>query len=122
MTESKDDTGLDAFFAAARDTAPQPGAAFMAQLTEVALDEQVAQAGRLRAGAQAVGQGLWTGLRQALGGWPGMAGLAAACAAGVWLGVSPPDGMTDLWNGQEAGLGQLGVDPVSTYDLAMIGG
>lgn len=127
MTERKDETGLDAFFAAARTTPPQPGADLMARLTEAALDEQVAQAGRMRAGAagagaSGAGQGLWAGLRQALGGWPGMAGLAAACAAGVWLGVSPPEGLDALWTGEIAGLGELGVDPVNAYDIAMIGG
>ncbi|MBN7786175.1 hypothetical protein JYP51_14715 [Ponticoccus gilvus] len=122
MTERRDDSGLDAFFAAARETPPQPDAAFLARLTEGALDEQMAQAGSLKAGAQRMGLGLWSGLRQALGGWPGLAGLAAACAAGVWLGVSPPEGMGALWDSQQVGLGQLGVDPVSAYDLAMIGG
>lgn len=30
-----------------------------------------------------------------LGGWPAMGGLAAACAAGVWIGVAPPDFLPD---------------------------
>ncbi|MEM7318080.1 MAG: hypothetical protein AAF408_03560 [Pseudomonadota bacterium] len=25
-----------------------------------------------------------------LGGWPGLGGLATACAAGVWIGLAPP--------------------------------
>ncbi|MEC7259674.1 MAG: hypothetical protein VXW58_17835 [Pseudomonadota bacterium] len=30
-----------------------------------------------------------------LGGWYGLGGLVAACAAGVWLGLAPPAGMPD---------------------------
>lgn len=122
MTERKDETGLDGFFAAARAETPEPGADFLARLTEAALDEQMAQAGRRSAAAGAAAPGLWAALRQALGGWPGMAGLAAACAAGVWLGVSPPEGMSAYWNGETAGLGQSGLDPMSAYDLAMMEG
>lgn len=38
----------------------------------------------------------WFGqFRDVLGGWYGMGGLAAACAAGVWIGISPPTGLPD---------------------------
>ena len=29
-----------------------------------------------------------------IGGWPAMAGLAMGAVAGVWIGVSPPEGLT----------------------------
>ncbi|MEM8579545.1 MAG: hypothetical protein AAGF60_16980, partial [Pseudomonadota bacterium] len=34
---------------------------------------------------------VWARLREALGGWQGLGGLAAATCAGVWIGLSPPD-------------------------------
>ena len=34
-------------------------------------------------------------LREVLGGWAGIGGLAAACAAGVWMGFAPPAVMPD---------------------------
>ncbi|MWD30223.1 hypothetical protein E0K89_022405, partial [Aquicoccus sp. SCR17] len=56
-----------------------------------------------------------------LGGWPALGGLTAATLAGVWLGVSPPQGVSDpvaAWLGQ-AGLAAAEedwtLDPVSTY-------
>ena len=30
---------------------------------------------------------------RAIGGWPALAGLAAATLAGVWIGAAPPDGL-----------------------------
>lgn len=40
-------------------------------------------------------RGLWAQVQQALGGWTGMSGLATACAAGVWIGLAPPDFLPD---------------------------
>lgn len=39
--------------------------------------------------------GLWSQLLAALGGWPTLGGLATACAAGVWIGVAPPNFLPD---------------------------
>ncbi len=42
-----------------------------------------------------------------LGGWPALGGLATACAAGIWLGVAPPQILPDplgLLQSAEAGL------------------
>jgi hypothetical protein len=58
----------------------------------------------------------------AVGGWPGVAGLAAACAAGGWIGVVSPDGINTLLMPQDNGLGSIGVDPLSGFDLAMMEG
>lgn len=38
---------------------------------------------------------IWRQLRTALGGWPALGGLIAACAAGVWLGITPPAMLPD---------------------------
>ncbi len=40
-------------------------------------------------------RGLWAQVQQALGGWAGLSGLATACAAGVWIGLAPPDFLPD---------------------------
>lgn len=37
----------------------------------------------------------WAQFKNLLGGWPGIGGLATACAAGVWIGVSPPTFIPD---------------------------
>ena len=34
--------------------------------------------------------GFWAQLTEVLGGWPSFGGLAAASAAGLWLGLAPP--------------------------------
>lgn len=39
--------------------------------------------------------GLWHRLLAIVGGWPGLGGMVAACATGVWIGVSPPDFLPD---------------------------
>lgn len=116
MTERRNDTGLDAFLAAARDEAPLPSGDFLARVEADALAEQAR-----RVGMRPARPGPFAQLRAVLGGWPGLAGLAATCAAGVWIGVNPPADLSDLWNAA-AGLGTLGVDPLSGYDLAMMEG
>ncbi|MCU9838486.1 hypothetical protein OEZ49_11975 [Ruegeria sp. WL0004] len=51
------------------------------------------------AGPRAVAErrepGLWRQLLNSLGGWPGLGGMAAACATGVWIGMFPPDILPD---------------------------
>jgi len=37
----------------------------------------------------------WRQIVDALGGWPALAGLATACAAGVWIGLAPPSNWPD---------------------------
>ena len=64
---------------------------------------------------------LWPALRAALGGWPGIAGLAAASAVGLWIGIAQPSELDGLLGSQTA-LDALGVDPLSSYDLAWIEG
>lgn len=34
--------------------------------------------------------GRWAQFKALMGGWPGLSGLATACAVGVWIGISPP--------------------------------
>jgi hypothetical protein len=95
MREMPEDDGLDALFAEAR-TARPPGAL----VARVLADAEAARPGR-RLGAA---------LLRAIGGWPSVAGLAAASAAGLLIGYSAPEALPFL-------------DPVgtatadATYDL-----
>ena len=124
MTERKQDepmtdtAGLDAFFDAARGDAPRPSGDFMARIEAQALAAMPLPA----APAAARGPGIFGQLLQTLGGWPGAAGLAAACAAGLWLGINPPQGISSFIGTDAAELDTLGVDPLSGFDLAMIEG
>lgn len=114
MTDHKD-LNLDDFFAANRDEPLAPADDFMAQLTAQALAEQPVAGSRHS-------PSVWAQLRAALGGWAGLAGLATACAAGVWLGVAPPSGFDALFDLQDVAGNGLGLDPLSGFDLAMIEG
>lgn len=104
---------LTGFFDAARAVPPTvpPGMA----------DRMVANAARARAEAtgrtaarRARGPG-WLGqLGAVLGGWYGAGGLAAACAAGVWIGLAPPSGLPDP--------GALWSDATTAWDVYETGG
>ncbi len=118
MTERKDrtaDTGLEAFFDAARQESPDPGADLLARVEADALAHLPRPGTRSATGLRFFGQ-----LRAAVGGWPGVAGLAAASVTGLWLGISPPDGVSDLLAG--SGAGALSLDPLSEFDLTMLEG
>ncbi|MGR3368420.1 MAG: hypothetical protein ACU0CC_20955 [Sagittula sp.] len=121
MTDPRDDTmpgaadDLSVFFEAARAEAPVPDGDFMARLTADALAEMPVPA------ARAPSPGFWMQVRSALGGWAGMTGLAAACAAGIWIGVNPPATLDAYW-GDSTNLGEVGVDPLSGFELAMLEG
>ncbi len=118
-----DDFGLETFFAAARADTPQPSGDFLTRMESLALAEQpLPQQCVTPVTAPAARVGLLRQLRDALGGWAGVAGLATACAAGLWIGIYPPEGLSDFWNGSTAGLGTLGVDPLGGFDLAMMEG
>ena len=38
---------------------------------------------------------LFSSLSEAIGGWPAMAGLASAAVTGIFIGISPPQGLID---------------------------
>ena len=93
-TDDKSENGLETLFEKARKDAHDlpPGLAQRMQA-----DALRAQADHL-AGADpvdTVAPGLWGALRDAIGGWAGLSGLAAACAAGIWIGVVAPAGLPD---------------------------
>lgn len=98
MTERDDFAGkddLEAHFAAARQVPARMPERLAHRILADALAVQSAAA-PLGPQPKPPGAGVWTQLRQALGGWYGFGGLAAACAAGVWLGFSPPSGLDPL--------------------------
>ncbi len=77
---------LDDLFAAAR-RAAEPSAAFLARIEAEALALQPQRA------SSPVRPGAWGAILQAIGGWRGAGGLAAAALAGLWIGVSDPGGL-----------------------------
>lgn len=61
--------------------------------------------------------GLWAQIGVVLGGWPAVAGLAAASVCGLWLGISPPQGLSDtaaLYYSDDSAL----LDPISGFEFA----
>ncbi len=97
MLSDKDD--LAALFEAAKAAPPAPSSDFMARVLSDAEAMQPAALGGMRTPAPTPKRGAFTellsGLSDAIGGWPGFAGLASAAVAGVWIGISPPDGLID---------------------------
>ena len=88
------DHEIEALFDAARHSAPAPSADLMARILSDA-DNLQAQAHPKAAVARAP-LSRWRALVDLLGGWPAMAGLVSAGVAGLWLGVNPPDMLSDL--------------------------
>lgn len=96
-TNHSPDDALDGFFAAGKAQTPEPSEALMAAIMADAMavaDTFDAQSAPVRPGRL----GLWATLLAVLGGWPAVAGMATAAVAGVWMGVTPPQGVSD-WAG-----------------------
>jgi hypothetical protein len=114
----RDDEALLAPYLDAARKVPAPSADFM---TRVLADADAVHADRSAAGPALAGArpglGFWSGIRSALGGWPAVAGLAAATVAGVWIGFAQPGAtgtsMAPLLNlaGLQADNGDWLVDP-----------
>lgn len=63
-------------------------------MTRVLNDAETEQT-RLIAQEQTSDAGFFAQLREAMGGWAGVSGLAAASCIGFWFGFSPPQSMPD---------------------------
>ncbi|MCB1341690.1 MAG: hypothetical protein KDK24_11645 [Pseudooceanicola sp.] len=88
MTERDlEGAGLEALFAQARSAPPELPAGLASRMLA---DAARMQADRARGG---VARGWRAQLAEAIGGWFGVGGLATACAAGLWMGLAPPDGL-----------------------------
>lgn len=95
MTETDRETALlETYFESARRRPPEASDALLARVVDDAQGMQGHTAGAhpgLTARPGAVAR-----LVRALGGWPTLAGLSTATAAGIWLGASLPAGLTDV--------------------------
>ncbi|MCB1363131.1 MAG: hypothetical protein KDK02_03370 [Rhodobacteraceae bacterium] len=93
MAESeRDSDDLRAHFAAARRRTATLPPALEARILADAHRVQGRMAGRPSAASL---PGRLRRVVAMLGGWPALGGLTAACAAGVWLGFSPPAFLPD---------------------------
>lgn len=96
--------GLEGFFAAARQDAPEPSAAFVMRVMAEAEAMQAArQAAAPAVAARPAGRGgVFDGLMALVGGWPALGGMVAAAATGLWIGfigVDRIDGLTAVYLG-----------------------
>lgn len=88
-----DDLELDALFASARGQDTLPSGDLMERVLADALAVQtLAQAAAVPVAPR---RRWWQAALAAVGGWPAMAGLATAGVAGIWIGVSPPESLSD---------------------------
>lgn len=116
MTDDKTQPdGLDAFFSAARSTAPAASAGLLERITQDALAEQ-----RRTASLIASGPGWLSQIWQGLGGWPALGGLTTATLAGVWIGVNPPSTVafvTETYLGTESAGYVVDLSAEEVFDL-----
>ncbi|MFP1643024.1 dihydroorotate dehydrogenase [Pontitalea aquivivens] len=100
----------EAAFAAARQSPPEPSAAFMARVLAEGLAQQ--PPARVVAPVQARGPGSGSGVRAQLlamlGGWRGIGGMATAALTGVWIGFAGMGQLGDIAAGYLGGADALG--------------
>ncbi|MEM6727161.1 MAG: hypothetical protein AAF618_01560 [Pseudomonadota bacterium] len=82
---------LARLFEAADAEAPLPSAALFARI--------LADAEEVRAPIPASVPGFFSGLRDALGGWAGLSGLAGAVATGLVIGIFTPEALASYAEG-----------------------
>ena len=115
MTDPNDDF-LDDLFATARRGDPVPGDDLV---TRILADSDAVQDSWATPATPTVELGLWARMLDVIGGWPALGGLAAATIAGVWVGIAPPAGVTDL----TAGIwGEAVTVPLTSTDLGFDAG
>ena len=121
MDEPENTDPLKSYFDAGKAARPEPGDALMARIMADADRVQAERAAMPAPVRPQRRRGRLAWLAAALGGWPAMAGLAAATVAGLWIGVSAPAGLTGIAQeliagGDEAYL--IDLDPDATFVLA----
>ncbi|WP_052245163.1 hypothetical protein [Halocynthiibacter namhaensis] len=96
-----DEAFLDDLFQSARsvdlDDAQNDG--FMARMMADAFDAQddLLAVPETTAASELAPRRSWLrAFSDAIGGWPSFAGMAVATLAGIWIGMTPPAGLTDL--------------------------
>jgi hypothetical protein len=115
MDGQQDHDDLEDFFGAARRMTPAPSDALLAQ---VLADAMAAQAPVIRTPRP----GWLAQLRDALGGWPAVGGLATAGVVGLAVGIAAPAGLGDLTAallGQPADGYLVDLMPELDFDIAM---
>ncbi|MFV2033954.1 MAG: hypothetical protein ACC631_02360, partial [Halocynthiibacter sp.] len=97
MAEKMDPAAeLEALFDIARRSAAEPSKELLAQVYETAVitqNQPEPSATRVRRKNRVL-----AALSGAVGGWPAVAGMASAVLVGVWIGISPPDGLQNIRN------------------------
>ncbi|MEM1386146.1 MAG: dihydroorotate dehydrogenase [Pseudomonadota bacterium] len=95
--EHADEEALEAFFASARRAAPIPSGKVMARIA-AAGEAQAHASASLPTSSEAAGpmQALIARAFATIGGWAGAAGLSAAAAAGVYIGLASPEILAGL--------------------------
>ncbi len=83
---------IEALLDTLADESAEPSDALMASV----MDDALARQPRISSGRRR--DGFLTQLFSAVGGWGGLGGLVAATCAGVYVGVSPPEGLLDTMN------------------------
>ncbi|MCT4370693.1 hypothetical protein CLG85_010325 [Yangia mangrovi] len=116
----KEEGTLASLFEAERQYAPVPSGDWMARMEALALEEQPAPRPAVPAAPAPRRRSGWREALRAFGGWPAVAGLAAACATGVWIGIASPETMTTLMSSDSSSL-LSALDPASGFDYAMLG-
>lgn len=125
MTDKRkaEEGGLAPWFEAGRAEAPAPSGDWLARMEAMALDEQPAPLPLDAPAPQALPRARGGWLREmlaALGGWPAMAGLVAACATGVWFGAAAPSDLPGWPSGSDSET-ITALEPASGFDYAMLG-
>ncbi len=116
MTEDPD--MLDDLFQTARRTPAEPSSDLLARVQADALAMQPVRGAVLPAPQT----GLFMRLLGALGGWPAAAGLATATVAGLWIGMFPPDLVSDGLSQVLYGADTMTVDPLGGFDYVLLEG
>lgn len=116
-SKMQDDDTLERFFDAGRRAAAAPSEALMARVLADALTAQPVAAPR-----HLPRPGFWVQLREALGGWPAIGGLATAGVTGLAIGMSASAGLGDLATalmGQPSDTYLVDLLPELDFDIAM---
>ena len=82
---------LEAHFKTLQEKHPSPSADLVSRVLADAHDVQAAQLATKHAQGTALPSKRFSGILASFGGWPAMAGFAAATVAGVWIGINPPE-------------------------------
>ena len=112
------DRELDALLAAARRETPEPSNSLMAAVLSDAAD--VAASRRPASNARRTGPGRFAAFVSGIGGWQGVATVAASGVLGLWVGYSDLSDLPlvgDLELRVDLMLnGDAGFDPMTTFD------